>query len=84
LPSYLDGESSKRVASEPVSVGMRMVQHITCESKFFLAGKEPGRYLLHHNAKAAPTGGMSNTTGAPLAGYNYMPNTSGLKWGWGW
>lgn len=31
--------------------GVKSVQKITCGNQFFLAGKESGRYLLHHNVK---------------------------------
>jgi hypothetical protein len=30
-------------------IGVRDVQHITCEDDFFLAGDQPCRYLAHHN-----------------------------------
>jgi hypothetical protein len=32
-------------------IGNRLVRHITCGNKFFLAGKVKGRYILHHNVK---------------------------------
>jgi hypothetical protein len=32
-------------------IGNRLVRHITCGNKFFLAGKTKGRYVLHHNMK---------------------------------
>jgi hypothetical protein len=31
-------------------LGTREVMYITCEDSFFLAGRDRGRYLLHHNA----------------------------------
>lgn len=34
------------------------VQHITVENNFFLAGKEKGRYMFHHNMKMVPGTGM--------------------------
>ncbi len=39
----------KVVSVEPI--GDREVRHITVENNFFPAGKEKGRYLLHHNIK---------------------------------
>lgn len=32
-------------------IGNRLVRHITCGNKFFLAGKTKGKYVLHHNMK---------------------------------
>jgi hypothetical protein len=41
---------------EPVAsvtdIGEQLIVHITCEDDLFLAGKQQGRYLLHHNVKA--------------------------------
>lgn len=42
---YLD-----RVASIE-DIGEKEVRHITVENNFFLAGKEKGRYIYHHNIK---------------------------------
>lgn len=46
-------------------IGEREVRHITVENNFFLAGKEKGRYLFHHNIKFDGNGvdllGMMNS-----------------------
>lgn len=49
---YLD-----RVASIE-DIGEKEVRHITVENNFFLAGKEKGRYIYHHNVKMAPGTGV--------------------------
>ena len=35
-------------------IGEQEVRHITVEDNFFLAGKEKGRYIFHHNMKMGP------------------------------
>lgn len=35
-------------------IGEQEVRHITVEDNFFLAGKEKGRYIFHHNVKMIP------------------------------
>ena len=37
--------------TEIEDIGEQEVQHITVENNFFLAGKEKGRYVFHHNMK---------------------------------
>jgi hypothetical protein len=45
-------------------IGNRLVRHITCGNKFFLAGKERGRYILHHNVKMGPRNNRFLAAGA--------------------
>jgi len=54
-------------------IGEREVRHITVENNFFLAGKEKGRYLFHHNVK------MAEGTGVDL--YGMMENLNN-QFGW--
>lgn len=51
-------------------IGLKSVVHITCENDFFLAGKEQGRYMLHHNTKPIEGLGPDYGTGVGLATYN--------------
>lgn len=51
IPIVVDGAEEFDTVLKVEDLGEQMVQHITCESKFFLAGKEKGKYLLHHNSK---------------------------------
>ncbi len=64
---YLD-----RVASIE-DIGDREVRHITVENNFFLAGKERGRYLFHHNIKF-------DGNGVDLLG---MMDSLNSQFGWG-
>jgi hypothetical protein len=57
-------------------IGNRLVRHITCGNKFFLAGKERGRYILHHNIKS--TGyGLREPDKAQGANPDWMYSTGG-------
>lgn len=49
-----DGEGVRwELVTRIRSLGQRMVQHISVDDGCFWAGAEPGRYILHHNKKAA-------------------------------
>lgn len=74
LPVVVGDEDDVQVGEAPKNIGTQLVQKITCENMYFLAGKVAGKYLLHHNVKSSG--------GGPIASYNYMPNWAGLKWGW--
>ena len=50
---YLDRVSSIE------DLGELEVRHITVEDNFFLAGKEKGKYLFHHNMKMGPGSAMN-------------------------
>lgn len=54
VPVEIDGKRSIDAVSRVERIGEQPVQKITCEDKWFLAGKQAGRYLLHHNIKAGP------------------------------
>lgn len=88
VPVVINDTDSVEVADKPKSIGTQLVQKITCESKFFLAGKSEGRYLLHHNVKMAggnsdPVArGQSGSGSGPIASYANNLNWAGLKWGW--
>lgn len=78
-------------------LGEREVRHITVEDNFFLAGKEKGRYIFHHNMKMSPgsyipygSGGMdfmfaqdSGGRGAESMGNHSMFGSGGAQAGRG-
>lgn len=53
IPVYDHGERRFEKVVSVEKIGLRTVQKITCGNKFFKAGKESGRYVLHHNVKNA-------------------------------
>lgn len=57
-------------------IGERLVQHITCENNFFLAGKKKGLYLLHHNAKK-----VEGLNPFKIGDLGHGSNPGGLGWG---
>lgn len=57
-------------------IGERLVQHITCENNFFLAGKKKGLYLLHHNAKK-----VEGLNPFKVGNLGHGSNPSGFGWG---
>lgn len=88
VPTVVDGKQRIDLVVDVKPIGERMVQKITCENKFFLAGKVEGRYLLHHNVKMAggnsdPVArGQGGSGSGPIASYANNLNWAGLKWGW--
>src|SRR5690606_15079284 len=61
-------------------IGEQLVQHITCENNYFLAGKKKGRYLLHHNAKNVE--GLGRKPWQEFGGHGSNP--MGSVWGGSW
>lgn len=53
IPVIDHGEQDYEEVVSIEHIGLRTVQKITCGNKFFLAGKESGRYVLHHNVKSS-------------------------------
>lgn len=51
LAERRDGTFGHSPCTESSPVVERMVQHITCENAFFLAGDDPRHLLAHHNLK---------------------------------
>ncbi|MDE1907486.1 MAG: hypothetical protein KGH75_13660, partial [Rhodospirillales bacterium] len=51
LAERVKGFFRHRRGKPPVHVGVQLVQHITCEDTFFLAGDEQHALLAHHNLK---------------------------------
>lgn len=72
IPTQVHGILSAEKVVSVESIGNKDVRHITCGNKFFLAGKEEGKYLYHHNIKQAPTP-ASGTSGRPVS-----------EWDWFW
>jgi len=74
-------------------IGEQEVRHITVEDNFFLAGKEKGRYIFHHNMKMGPgsyipydSGGMDfmfaqdfGGRGAESMGNHSMFGSTGMR-----
>ena len=51
IPVYDQGKFRLELVVAIKDIGVKEIIHITCGNKFFLAGKEKGRYLFHHNLK---------------------------------
>lgn len=52
VAAMIDGRPRWDVVVDIVHIGEQDIQHITVGDRCFWAGDEPGRYILHHNAKA--------------------------------
>lgn len=81
VPTVVDGKTLMDVVVEVRPIGEKVVQKITCENRFFLAGKTAGRYLLHHNVKSQGQPRTTSVAAGPQS-YRYGTFDSGLKWGW--
>lgn len=81
VPVWKDGEIEFETVLSVEEIGEKMVQHITCENNFFLAGKEKGKYLLHHNVKYVNSYG-NRTSRSGWQGSGSIHNWAGLAWGW--
>lgn len=80
VPTIIDGKPEISIVTQVRSIGPKRVQHITAENNWYLAGKEQGRYLLHHNVKYINEYG-NRTSGSGWQGSGSItPN--GLLWGW--
>lgn len=51
VPVYDNGMFASDEIISVEDIGEMEVRYITCDNNYFLAGKDAGRYLLHHNAK---------------------------------
>lgn len=74
IPVYDRGSFYLDRVSSVEDIGEKEVRHITVENNFFLAGKEKGRYIFHHNMKMVPG------TGVDLLG---MYAARDAQFGWG-
>jgi hypothetical protein len=57
IPVSRHGLIEFEVVMKVEDLGEKLVQHITCENNYFLAGKDSSAFCLHHNAKRAPSFG---------------------------
>lgn len=71
IPVSNDGEFYLDRVESVEDIGEREVRHITVENNFFLAGKEAGKYIFHHNIKVIGSVGPTSPS----------PNGSGF-WNW--
>lgn len=74
IPVSRFGVIDFEVVMKVEDMGEQMVQHITCDNNYFLAGEEDGAYTLHHNAKKPPTFGnmdakLWSDLGSSLSGW---------------
>ena len=68
IPVSNDGEFYLDRVESVEDIGEREVRHITVENNFFLAGKEAGKYVFHHNMKAVESGGVAAPSSDPSEG----------------
>lgn len=52
VPVQDNGKWYHDIVVSVINIGIQSIMHITCEDDVFLAGKQNGRYLLHHNLKS--------------------------------
>lgn len=80
VPSMIDDKKVDDIVLKIEKIGNQAVKKITAENNWYLAGKEKGKYLLHHNEKYFNSYG-NRTTGSGWQGSGSItPN--GLMWGW--
>lgn len=80
VPTLIDGALVPDVITSVEKIGELPVREIACENHWYLAGKEKGKYLFHHNVKYFNEYG-NRTSGSGWQGSGSItPN--GLMWGW--
>lgn len=83
IPVSVHGMIEFETVMRVEELGEQMVQHISCADQFFLAGKEDGKYLLHHNKRQIMPGqanpGHIDTTGGGING-DWLFSSGGGDW----